>query len=51
MKRMRQRKWPAAIALGAMLSAQTAAPLAYAGQGNHNNSSTTTPIGRTLMTC
>jgi phospholipase C len=46
---MRQRKWPAAIALGAMLSAQTAAPLVYAGQGNHNNSSTTTPIKHLIV--
>jgi phospholipase C len=49
MKRMRQRKWPAAIALGAMLSAQTAAPLAYADQKNHSVSSTTTPIKHLIV--
>ena len=49
MKRMRQRKWPAVIALGAMLSAQTAAPLAYADQKNHNVSSTTTPIKHLIV--
>jgi hypothetical protein len=49
MKRMRQRKWPAAIALGAMLSAQSAAPLAYAGEKNHNGPSTTTPIKHLIV--
>jgi len=49
MKTLRQRKWPAAIALGAMLSAQSAAPLAYAGQKNQNAPSTTTPIKHLIV--
>ena len=49
MKKLRQRKWPAAIALGAMLSAQSAAPLVYAGQKNQNAPSTTTPITHVIV--
>src|SRR5260370_42249495 len=49
MKTLRQRKWPAAIALGAMLSAQSAAPLEYAGQKNQNAPSTTTPIKHLIV--
>ena len=49
MKKMRQRKWPAAIALSAMLSAQSAAPLVYAGQNSKNDSSTTTPIKHLIV--
>ena len=49
MKRMRQRKWPAAIALSAMLSAQSAAPLAYAGKKSQNGPSTTTPIVHVIV--
>lgn len=49
MKTLRKRKWPAAIALGAMLSTQTAAPLLYAGQKNQNGPSTTTPIKHVIV--
>ena len=49
MKKLRQRKWPAAIALGAMLSAQSAAPLVYAGPKNPNAPSTTTPIKHLIV--
>ena len=49
MKTLRKRKWPAAIALGAMLSTQTAAPLLYAGQKNQNTPSTTTPIKHVIV--
>jgi phospholipase C len=41
------RKWPAAIALSAMLGAQIATPLAYAG-GEHDNA-TTTPIQHVIV--
>jgi phospholipase C len=49
MKTLRKRKWPAAIALGAMLTAQSAAPLAYGGQKNEGSSSTTTPIKHLIV--
>src|ERR1700735_681607 len=49
MKTLRKRKWPAAIALCAMLSAQSAAPLAYAGQKNQDGPSTTTPIKHVIV--
>ena len=37
------------IAIAAMLSAQSAAPLAYAGQKNQNDPSTTTPIKHLIV--
>ena len=49
MKTLRQRKWPAAIAIAAMLTAQSAAPLVYAGQKNQNGPSTTTPIKHLIV--
>jgi phospholipase C len=49
MRTLRKRKWPAVIALGAMLSAQSAAPLAFAGQKNQNDPSTTTPIKHLIV--
>jgi phospholipase C len=49
MKTLRKRKWPAVIALAAMLSAQSAAPLAFAGQNNQKDSSTTTPIKHLIV--
>jgi phospholipase C len=50
MRKLRQRKWPAAIALGAMLGAQLAAPIVYAGPGQNNgDSSTTTPIKHVIV--
>jgi phospholipase C len=49
MKTLRKRKWPAVIALGAMLSAQSAAPLAFAGQKNQNGPSTATPIKHVIV--
>ena len=49
MKKLRRKKWPAAIALGAMLSAQSAAPLLYAGQNNQSDPSTTTPIKHLIV--
>ncbi len=50
MKRLRQRKWPAALALGAMLGAQIASPLAYADKKKQNDtSSTTTPIKHLIV--
>ena len=49
MKRLRQRKWPAALALGAMLGAQIASPLAYADKKNQSGSSTITPIKHLIV--
>jgi phospholipase C len=50
MRKLRQRKWPAAIALGAMLGAQLAAPIVYAGSGQNNgDGSTTTPIKHVIV--
>jgi phospholipase C len=50
MRALRKRKWPAAIALGAMLTGQTAAPLVYAGQKSQSSSSTTTtPIKHLIV--
>jgi phospholipase C len=55
MRKLRQRKWPAAIALGAMLGAQVAAPIAYADQGQNNagqnsgDGSTITPIKHLIV--
>jgi phospholipase C len=49
MRALRQRKWPAAIALAAMLCAQSAAPLVYADQKNHNDGSTATPIKHLIV--
>ena len=48
MRTLRKRKWPAVIALGAMLSAQSAAPLAFAGQKS-SSSTTTTPITHVIV--
>ena len=48
MKALRRKKWPAAIALSAML-AQVASPLAYAGPKNQNDSSTITPIKHLIV--
>jgi phospholipase C len=49
MRTLRKKKWPAVIALAAMLSAQSAAPLAFAGQKNQNDPSTTTPIKHLIV--
>jgi phospholipase C len=54
MKNLRKRKWPAVIALGAMLGAQIASPLAYADNKNQNDknqgdSTTTTPIKHLIV--
>ena len=54
MKNLRKRKWPAVIALGAMLGAQIASPLAYAdkknqGDKNQGDSTTTTPIKHLIV--
>jgi phospholipase C len=49
MTALRKRKWPATLALGAMLSAQTAAPLAYAAPKSHGSSTTTTPITHVIV--
>jgi phospholipase C len=49
MRTLRKRKWPAVIALGAMLSAQSAAPLAFAGQKNQNGPATSTPITHVIV--
>jgi len=49
-RKLRQRKWPAAIALGAMLGAQLAAPIVYADPGQNNgDGSTTTPIKHVIV--
>ncbi|SRR5579875_314215 len=48
MKRLRRKKWVAALALGAMLSSQLGAPLAYAG-GRSNDAETKTPIKHVLL--
>ena len=48
MKALRRKKWPAAIALTAMLS-QIASPLAYAGSKNQNDNSTITPIKHLIV--
>jgi len=50
MRKLRRRKLPAAIALGAMLTGQMAAPLGYADEHHHRNSpSTTTPIKHVIV--
>jgi phospholipase C len=49
MRTLRKRKWPAVIALSAMLSAQSAAPLAFAGQNNQSGPTTTTPIKHLIV--
>ena len=48
MKALRRKKWPAAIALTAMLG-QIASPLAYAGPKNQNDNSTITPIKHLIV--
>jgi len=48
MRTLRKRKWPGAIALAAMLSAQSAAPIAYAGPKSQGNP-TTTPITHVIV--
>jgi len=50
MRKLRQRKWPATIALAAMLGAQIAAPVVYADQGPEDrNPSTATPIKHLIV--
>ena len=48
MRTLRKRKWPAAVALAAMLSTQSAVPLAYAGPTSQGPS-TTTPIKHLIV--
>jgi phospholipase C len=48
MKTLRKRKWPATIALAAILTAQSAAPIVYA-RANGQGSSTTTPIKHLIV--
>ena len=48
MKALRKRKWPAAMALTAMLS-QIASPLVYAGPKKQDDNSTTTPIKHVIV--
>jgi phospholipase C len=50
MWKLRQRKWPAMMALGAMLSTQLVAPIASAGGGrNDHPGSTATPIKHLIV--
>jgi phospholipase C len=49
MRTLRKRKWPATIALSAMLGSQMAAPFAYADHGQHNDHSTVTPIKHLIV--
>ena len=44
MRQLRRRRWPATIALGAMLGAQMITPMGYAHGGNSAGPSTATPI-------
>jgi phospholipase C len=50
MPQLRKRKWPATIALTAMLTAQAGIPLAYANEGqNQQDAMTTTPITHIIV--
>ncbi len=50
MWKLRHRKWPAAIALGAMLGTQIAPPTVYANSGQHDGAdSTATPIKHLIV--
>ena len=48
MRKLRRKKWIAAAVLSAMLSGQTAAPLAYADRPNNDNQ-TATPIKHVIL--
>jgi phospholipase C len=53
MMKLRRKKWPGALALGAMLGAQMAATLAYARPGNRDSkghgTATVTPIKHLIV--
>src|SRR5690242_8821979 len=49
MRKIRHDKWVATIALGAMLSAQLATPLAYASTKGQNDDFTSTPIKHLIV--
>ena len=49
MKGKRRMKWSAAIAMGAMLSSQLAAPLAFADKGEGGDGETQTPIKHVIV--
>ena len=49
MRKLRQRTWPATIALGAMLGAQVITPMGYADSGNSADPSTATPIKHLIV--
>mgnify|MGYP001248756372 CR=1 FL=1 len=50
MRSLRRKRWPAAIALGAMLLAQARAPLSYAqNSGDSNDDNTLTPIKHVVL--
>ncbi len=50
MSKLRQGKWPAAIALSAMLTAQAATPTAFADRGHDEDGvATTTPIKHVIV--
>ena len=49
MRKLRQRTWPATIALGAMLGAQMITPMGYADGGNSAEPSTATPIKHVIV--
>jgi phospholipase C len=49
MRQLRRKKWPAMIALGAMLGTQTAMPLAFAGVDTASLGMPTTPIKHVIV--
>jgi len=49
MTNLRKRKWPATLALGAMLGAQMMPPLARADYGKQEGGATSTPIKHLIV--